>query len=243
MSKLIEETENHYQNQLMRQIHVVVLGLDVLGNPFGIIRGVAEGIESFFYEPYKVSTHKILSSFKNHFFFQGAMEGPIQFIEGIAIGTRNLLGSAVGGAANAVAKVTGVASKGLATLTFDENYQNARIARKEIAGHNISDVLLSGKNIGKVRLNYIIITIILCIIIFLKDVAHGVKGVVKKPVAEAKEKGSAGFIEGLGKGFLELVARPASGIADFTSTSFDVIKRLVNFPSPFVFDRLLVFLY
>ncbi len=39
----------------MRQIHVVVLGLDVLGNPFGVIRGVAEGVKSFFYEPYEVT--------------------------------------------------------------------------------------------------------------------------------------------------------------------------------------------
>jgi hypothetical protein len=52
--KFIEEIQNHFQNQLMRQLHVVVLGLDVLGNPFGVIRGVAEGVQSFFYEPYKV---------------------------------------------------------------------------------------------------------------------------------------------------------------------------------------------
>jgi vacuolar protein sorting-associated protein 13A/C len=38
----------------MKQLHVLVLGLDVLGNPFGVIRGLAEGVESFFYEPYKV---------------------------------------------------------------------------------------------------------------------------------------------------------------------------------------------
>ncbi|CAF1105352.1 unnamed protein product [Rotaria sp. Silwood1] len=138
---------------------------------------------------------------------KGAMEGPIQFIEGIAIGTRHLLGSAVGGAAGAVSKITGVASKGLATLTFDEDYQNARIARKEISGHTVSDVVLSGKNIGK-------------------DITHGVKGVVKKPVAGAKKRGTPGFIKGLGKGFLGLIARPASGIADFTSTSFDLIKRV-----------------
>ncbi|CAF2629709.1 unnamed protein product [Rotaria sp. Silwood2] len=164
----------------MRQIHVVVLGLDVLGNPFGLIRGVAEG---------------------------GAMEGPIEFIEGIAIGSRNLLGSAVGGAAGAVSKITGVASKGLATLTFDEDYQNARIARKEVAGHTVSGVVLSGKNVGK-------------------DIAHGVKGVVKKPVIGAKKRGAPGFVKGLGNGFLGLIARPASSIADFTSTSFDLIKRM-----------------
>ncbi|CAF4006084.1 unnamed protein product, partial [Rotaria sordida] len=181
--------KNHFQNQLMRQLHVVVLGLDVLGNPFGVMHGVAEGVESFFYEPYK-----------------GAMEGPIEFIEGIALGTQHLVASAVGGAAGAISKTAGLERKGLATLTFDKDHQNARIARKEVAGHSISDVILSGKNVGM-------------------DVVHGVTGLVKKPVTGAKKRGTRGFVKGLGKGFLGLVARPTSGVADFTSTSFDVIKR------------------
>jgi vacuolar protein sorting-associated protein 13A/C len=53
----------------------------------------------------------------------------------------------------------------------------------------------------------------------------GVKGVVKKPVTGAKEGGGRGFVKGLGKGFLGLVGRPASGIADLTSTSLKLIKR------------------
>jgi vacuolar protein sorting-associated protein 13A/C len=53
----------------------------------------------------------------------------------------------------------------------------------------------------------------------------GVKGVVKKPVKGAKRGGAKGFIKGLGKGFLGLVARPASGVADLTSSSFKLIKK------------------
>ena len=56
MERLITEISDHYVGQLLKQIHVVVLGLDVLGNPFGVIRGVAHGVESFFYEPYQVQT-------------------------------------------------------------------------------------------------------------------------------------------------------------------------------------------
>lgn len=54
MTKLKNEVLSHYQNQFLKQIHVLILGLDVLGNPLGIIRGLAEGVESLFYEPYKV---------------------------------------------------------------------------------------------------------------------------------------------------------------------------------------------
>jgi vacuolar protein sorting-associated protein 13A/C len=55
ITKLKNEVSAHYQNQFLKQIHVLVLGLDVLGNPLGIIRGLAEGVESLFYEPYKVN--------------------------------------------------------------------------------------------------------------------------------------------------------------------------------------------
>ena len=60
---------------------------------------------------------------------------------------------------------------------------------------------------------------------------NSVKGVVKKPIEGAKKGGGRGFVKGLGKGFLGLVARPTSGIADLTSTSFNLIKKYV-FVSP-----------
>lgn len=40
--------------QAIKQMYVLVLGLDVLGNPYGLIRGLSEGVEAFFYEPYQV---------------------------------------------------------------------------------------------------------------------------------------------------------------------------------------------
>lgn len=43
-------------------MYVLVLGLDVLGNPFGLIRGLSEGVEAFFYEPYQVGMHILMSS-------------------------------------------------------------------------------------------------------------------------------------------------------------------------------------
>jgi hypothetical protein len=60
-------------------MYVLVLGLDVLGNPFGVIRGLAEGIEDLFYEPY-----------------QGAIQGPEEFAEGLALGVKSMFGHAVG---------------------------------------------------------------------------------------------------------------------------------------------------
>ena len=48
--------------QAIKQMYVLVLGLDVLGNPFGVIRGLAEGLEDLFYEPYQVSVTGIHST-------------------------------------------------------------------------------------------------------------------------------------------------------------------------------------
>ncbi len=78
------------------------------------------------------------------------MEGPVEFLEGIATGTKTLVGSVVGGAAGALSKVTGATSKGLATLTLDKDYQNARIQRKEIQSQTTPEIVSSGKNAIKV---------------------------------------------------------------------------------------------
>lgn len=57
---------------------------------------------------------------------------------------------------------------------------------------------------------------------------EGVTGVFTKPITGAKEQGVGGFFKGLGKGAIGLVARPAAGIVDFTSDTFDAVKRATS---------------
>jgi hypothetical protein len=71
----------------------------------------------------------------------------MEFAEGVATGVRTLLGSAVGGTAGAFSKITGVFGKGLATLTFDEDYKISRIRRKEPATKASTDIAVGGKNV------------------------------------------------------------------------------------------------
>ena len=40
--------------QALRQFHAIALGLDVLGNPYGLLTDIGEGVKDFFYEPYQV---------------------------------------------------------------------------------------------------------------------------------------------------------------------------------------------
>ncbi|CAF2121146.1 unnamed protein product, partial [Rotaria magnacalcarata] len=167
-TKITKEVTVHYQNQFMKQLHVLVLELDVLENPLVVIRGLAEGVESFFYEPYK-----------------DAVQGPMEFTEGVATDVR-----------------------GLANLTFDEDYKVSRIRRKEPGVTTTTHIAMGGKKY--------------CYGLLIGFV-DGVKGVVSKPIRGARHGGASGFFKG--EGVIGLVARPTGGMVDFVSTSLDLIKR------------------
>ena len=51
---LVSEMYRHYLSQAIKQMYVILLGLDVIGNPFGLAVGVARSVEDLFYEPFQV---------------------------------------------------------------------------------------------------------------------------------------------------------------------------------------------
>lgn len=53
--QLVQEMIIHYRGQVIKQLYVLVLGLDVIGNPFGLVLGLTKGVEDLFYEPIQVS--------------------------------------------------------------------------------------------------------------------------------------------------------------------------------------------
>ncbi|XP_026526945.1 vacuolar protein sorting-associated protein 13A [Notechis scutatus] len=183
----------HYSKQAIKQMYVLVLGLDVLGNPFGFIRDLSEGVEAFFYEPY-----------------QGAIQGPEEFVEGMALGLKALVGGAVGGLAGAASRITGAMAKGVAAITFDDDYQQKRreAMNKQPAG------LKEGFTRGGKGL--------------VSGFVSGITGIVTKPIRGAQKEGAAGFFKGVGKGLVGAVARPTGGIIDMASSTFQGIKRATN---------------
>ncbi|KAJ8937448.1 hypothetical protein NQ314_011837 [Rhamnusium bicolor] len=188
--QLISEATSHYVGQSIKQLYVLVLGLDVIGNPYGLVVGISKGVEDLFYEP-----------------FQGAIQGPDEFAEGLALGVKSLFGHTVGGAAGAVSRITGAMGKGIAALTFDEDYQRKRrdqLKKKPASAQE--GMARSGKGL-------------------VMGVYSGVTGVFTKPVTGAREQGVEGFFKGLGKGAVGLVTRPVAGVVDFASGSLDVVKR------------------
>ncbi|XP_018308960.1 vacuolar protein sorting-associated protein 13A isoform X2 [Mycetomoellerius zeteki] len=188
--QLNSEASTHYAGQAIKQAYVLVLGLDVIGNPYGLVVGTMKGIEDLFYEP-----------------FQGAIQGPGEFAEGLFLGVRSMLGHTVGGMAGAVSKITGAMGKGIAALTFDKDYQRKRQEQLNKQPANLQEGLArSGKGL-------------------VMGVVDGVTGVVMKPLSGAKEEGVEGFFKGFGKGVVGLVTRPTAGVIDFASGSFGAVRR------------------
>eukprot|EP00066_Takifugu_rubripes_P024587 XP_011613853.1 PREDICTED: vacuolar protein sorting-associated protein 13A [Takifugu rubripes] len=184
------EVIRHYSKQAIKQMYVLVLGLDVLGNPFGLIRGLSEGFEAFFYEPY-----------------QGAIQGPEEFVEGMALGVKALVGGAVGGIAGAASRITGAMAKGVAAITMDEEYQQKRREAMNRQPSGLREGLARG---GKG---------------LVSGFVSGITGIVTKPIKGAQREGAAGFFKGFGKGLVGAVARPTGGIIDMASSTFQGIKR------------------
>ena len=188
---VVSEMIRHYTSQAIKQAYVVVFGLDVIGNPFGLVVGVSRSVEDLFYEP-----------------FMGAVEGPAEFAEGLVIGVRSVFSGVVGGAAGTFSRITGAIGKGLASLTFDEEFQRKRReAIKKRGRQTMGESLArSGKSL-------------------VMGVFDGVTGVATQPIKGAMDEGVGGFFKGVGKGVVGLVARPTGGVVDFASGTLDSLKR------------------
>ncbi|XP_072235878.1 intermembrane lipid transfer protein VPS13C isoform X2 [Leuresthes tenuis] len=183
--KLMWAVTRHYSEQFLKQMYVLVLGLDVLGNPFGLIRGLSEGVEAFFYEP-----------------FQGAVQGPEEFAEGFVIGVRSLLGHTVGGAAGMVSKITGSVGKGLAAITMDKEYQQKRREEMNRPPKDFGESLAKG---GKGLLKGVVggVTGIVTKPVegakkegaagFFKGIGKGLVGVVARPTGGIVDMASSTF--------------------------------------------------
>lgn len=59
--QLISEATSHYTGQAVKQLYVLVLGLDVIGNPYGLVVGLTKGVEDLFYEPFQVLLPNIIT--------------------------------------------------------------------------------------------------------------------------------------------------------------------------------------
>ncbi|KAF2739591.1 vacuolar protein sorting-associated protein 13 [Polyplosphaeria fusca] len=108
---LINNIKNHYVQESLRQVHVVIGSADFLGNPVGLFTNVSAGVADIFYEPY-----------------QGLVKSdrPEDLGIGIAKGASSFVKKSVFGFSDSMAKFTGSMSKGLSAATLDKEFQDQR---------------------------------------------------------------------------------------------------------------------
>lgn len=136
-SQLLSEIVSHYKSQAIQQAYVLLLGLDVLGNPYGLVTDFTQGLGDFFYEP-----------------FLGTIQEPNKFAESLVKGVKSLMGHTLGEASNAwllytvflpcdsryhfnilskgslagsASLITGSLGRALAVLSFDKDYRKVCI--------------------------------------------------------------------------------------------------------------------
>ncbi|OPL32732.1 hypothetical protein AM593_00082, partial [Mytilus galloprovincialis] len=95
------------------QLYVIILGLDVLGNPYGLFKDLTTGVSELFYEP-----------------VMDTLRGDENFSENMARGFQSAISHIVGGTSNSVARVTGSLGNAFAYMSFDEEFQRKRQRRQ-----------------------------------------------------------------------------------------------------------------
>ncbi|KAK6013371.1 hypothetical protein OSTOST_21316, partial [Ostertagia ostertagi] len=121
-----------------------------------------------------------------------------------------MFGHAVGGAAGAVGRITGTVGKGVAALTFDQEYQRKRQQDLNRRPQSFGEGMARGvKGLGA-------------------GVVGGITGIVTKPIEGAKQEGGFGFVKGVGKGLVGVVTRPVSGVVDFASSTMHSVRRVAG---------------
>ncbi|KAK6371770.1 Vacuolar protein sorting-associated protein 13 [Exophiala oligosperma] len=108
---LVANIQNHYTQEVLRQVHIILGSADFLGNPVGLFNSVSSGVADIFYEPY-----------------QGLVmtDRPQELGLGIAKGASSFVKKSVFGFSDSMAKFTGSVSKGLAAATMDKEFQDQR---------------------------------------------------------------------------------------------------------------------
>ncbi|KAJ8612728.1 hypothetical protein MRB53_037304 [Persea americana] len=108
---LMANIQNHYTQESLRQVHIVLGSADFLGNPVGLFNNISSGFADIFYEPY-----------------QGAVltDRPQDLGIGIAKGASSFVKKSIFGFSDSFSKFTGSVGKGLAAATLDKEYQAER---------------------------------------------------------------------------------------------------------------------
>ena len=132
-------------------------------------------------------------------------EAPKGNVRGVAAGTAGLAGGIFGGLTVGGLSLSAAAARSLATMTgrlaFDRDYDHQR--QLEYQRHPSTTKKGVAQGLRAVRAGFV----------------GGVRGVVAKPIAGAREDGTRGFFKGMGKGLVGSLAMPIAGARRMPASS------------------------
>lgn len=136
------------------------------------------------------------------------MHGNRELGFGIARGASNFVKKTVFGVTDSVSKLTGSISKGFAAVTLDREFQNRW---RMTHFRNKPKHALYGITVGANSL--------------FTSVASGIEGLALRPLEGAEENGAAGFVQGMGRGLIGAVTKPAAGFFDMASSITEGLRN------------------
>ena len=194
-SSLVSDLTQHYTRQGLMEVYKVLGSFEFLGNPVGLISDIKEGLTDFFVEP-----------------MNGAISSPEDFGKGVAKGTGSLLTKLTRGVFGAASKTLNSVSKGVAALSFDDEFVASRQASSGSGQpkHALYGVAQGAKSLGT-------------------GIFKGITGVVLDPLKGAQRDGLTGFVKGIGTGIVGVATKPISGAVDFASSTLSGIGNTAGF--------------
>jgi vacuolar protein sorting-associated protein 13A/C len=116
MSEVYDLIFDHYKIQVLNQAYVLILGLDVLGNPFGLVSDFSQGVTDLLYDPLLGVFSKTNDENKHKI--------DLEMSNKISLTINKTVSSAAGSGS----LITGSVGRILATCTLDNDYKKVNLA-------------------------------------------------------------------------------------------------------------------
>ncbi len=168
--RLVSRLTKHYTMQAARESYKIVGSFELLGNPVGLISNVTEGLQEFVFAP-----------------IRGAKNSPQAFAMGLVKGTGALVKGSIYGAFSSVVSLSAAVGKGVAMLSFDDQFEQQRL---ESAARHQNDHLGNALAHGFTAVG--------------RGVVSGVTELFMAPVRGAQEDGFTGLIKVLASSSLHI---------------------------------------
>ncbi|EOD25324.1 hypothetical protein EMIHUDRAFT_237857 [Emiliania huxleyi CCMP1516] len=198
---------NHYKFSLLRQLMLVLLQVDMLGDPVGFMRSWGTGVKDLFYLPAKA-----------------VVQRPREFGRAVAAGSASFAKNSIGAPINSIGKFVGglerATDRALAAMDMGKSGGRWAQARESERRHGLDSrgakaaAKESGRHLvdGTTKLGL--------------GILSGVVGIVREPVKGAMSDGMRGFSIGVGKGIAGAAIRPTAGALAFASGMTGAVQGL-----------------